>query len=141
MRRGLALLATVSSLAVASAALAAGAPVSALAPRGAVAGTDQLVDLPSGAPSLLAVYATDLKKFALTSIDTFGADPTGVADSTAAIQAAINTGQSLTCNGVYKTSATLVFATSALSASEDSQIGRVVRFSAHGSDSFCDRLA
>jgi hypothetical protein len=30
---------------------------------------------------------------------------------------------------------------SALSASEDSQIGRVVRFSAHGSDSFCDRLA
>jgi hypothetical protein len=113
MRRGLALLATVSSLAVASAALAAGAPVSALAPRGAVAGTDQLVDLPSGAPSLLAVYATDLKKFALTSIDTFGADPTGVADSTAAIQAAINTGQSLTCNGVYKTSATLVFATSA----------------------------
>lgn len=32
-------------------------------------------------------------------------------------------------------------ATSALSASEDSQIRQAVRFSAHGSDSFCNRLA
>ena len=30
---------------------------------------------------------------------------------------------------------------SALSASEDSQIRRAVRFSGHGSGSFCDRLA
>jgi hypothetical protein len=94
-------------------AWAANAPVSGLGARGAVAGTDQLVDLPNGATSAMAVYATDIKKFVLNSIDTYGADPAGVIDTTSYIQAALNTGQSLTCNGVYKVSATLTMATTA----------------------------
>jgi hypothetical protein len=105
------LVAATSGVALAGGAWAANEPVSGLPARGAVAGTDQLPILPSGAASLQAAYASDLKKYALTSVDTFGADPTGVADSTAAINAAIASGQSLSCNGVYKTSATLVFST------------------------------
>ncbi len=94
-------------------AWAANEPVSGLGARGAVAGTDLLPDLPSGSASLQAVYASDLKKFALTSIDTYGADPTGVTDSTSAINAAIASGQSFSCNGVYKTTGSIVFSTTA----------------------------
>jgi hypothetical protein len=61
----------------------------------------------------MSIRAIDMKKYVLTSIDSFGADPTGVMDSTTSIQAALNTGQSLTCNGIYKTSATLTMNTSA----------------------------
>ena len=94
-------------------AFAANLPLSGLAPRGALAGTDLIPVLPSGGATLQAASAGDLKKYALTSIDTYGADPTGVADSTSAIQAAIASGQSLTCNGVYKISATLTLSTTA----------------------------
>ncbi len=39
---------------------------------------------------------------ATASLESFaGVDPTGVTDSTAAIQAALDTGRSLTCNGTY----------------------------------------
>ena len=113
MRARLTLLLAASGLAFAGGGQAANLPVSGLAARGAVAGTDQLPDLPSGGANLQAVYASDLKKYALTSIDTYGADPTGVADSTVAIQTAINGGQSLTCSGVYKVSGTITLSTAA----------------------------
>src|SRR5271165_6500799 len=85
-------------------ACAANSPASGLGARGALAGTDLIPVQPNGSANLLSAYASDIKKYALTSIDTFGADPTGVTDSTTAIQTALNSGQSLTCNGVYKTS-------------------------------------
>jgi hypothetical protein len=83
-------------------------PVSGLAPRGTPVGTDQLPILPSGATSLGASYASDVQNYVLTSLNGFpGVDPTGVNDSTVGIQAALNTGQRLYCDGTYKTSTTL----------------------------------
>jgi hypothetical protein len=83
-------------------------PVSGLTPRGAVVGTDQIPDLPSGTTSLQAIYAKDLKAYTLVSYDSFGADPTGAADSTAAIQAAYDSGLPLTCSGTYKVSGNIL---------------------------------
>lgn len=88
-------------------------PISGLGPHSPVAATDTLPCAQSGSPQAYACQVGDLKKFALTSIDTFGADPAGAADSTGAIQAALNSGQSVSCNGIYKTSSTLTLSTTA----------------------------
>jgi hypothetical protein len=83
-----------------------------LTPRGAVAGSDVVPCQPVG-PNLEGCTAQGLAAYTLTSVDAFGADPTGVADSTTAIQAAINSGRPLTCKGVYKTSASILVETPA----------------------------
>ena len=56
--------------------------------------TDALTAIGAGSNVLNAAFAG-------------GADPTGVADSTAAIQAAVNTGYCRIPNGIYKLTATL----------------------------------
>jgi hypothetical protein len=89
-------------------------PVSGLVARGTPVPTDQLPILPAGSASLKASYASDVRNYVLTSLNGFaGVDPTGTSDSTAGIQAAINTGQSLSCNGVYKISTGITLETSA----------------------------
>jgi hypothetical protein len=129
-------------------------PPSGLLARGAVAGTDVIVDQPAGSPtvqgaqaSAVATYVAAnlgtpafnltngtglplatgvtgtlplanggtgvtslaaLKAEVLTSVDSFGADPTGVSDSTSAIQAALASGLPLSCSGTYKITASLL---------------------------------
>jgi hypothetical protein len=85
---------------------------SGLPARGTPAASDIIPCQPSGG-SLEGCTAGALAGLSPTavSLNRFsGIDPTGATDSTAAIQAAINTGQSLTCDGVYKVSATLAAA-------------------------------
>ena len=83
----------------------------ALAPRGTPAATDLIPIQPAAGTTLLSSRASDMQNFVTNSVNgqqfAGGADPTGVADSTAAIQAAINAGGGWKCNGVYKTTATL----------------------------------
>lgn len=62
-----------------------------------VTGTLPLANGGTGVTSL-----SGLKAEVLTSVDSFGADPTGVADSTAAINTALASGLPLTCSGTYK---------------------------------------
>ena len=93
------------------AAWAQNKPLSGLAPRGILAATDRVPVLPAGAPTLLATTVGAIAALGgvAPSLNSFaGVDPTGATDSTSGIQAAINTGQSLTCDGVYTISATLV---------------------------------
>jgi hypothetical protein len=123
-------------------------PPSGLPARGAVAGTDVIVDQPAGSAtvqgaqaSAIATYVANnlgtpafnlsnatslpltsgvtgalplanggtgvtslagLKAEVLTSVDSFGTDPTGAADSTSAWNTALASGLPLTCQGTYK---------------------------------------
>jgi hypothetical protein len=86
-----------------------------LKPRGTPADTDLIPTLPAGGQTLMNQTVGALRAGVLNSVAQFGAvDPTGVADSTAAFQAAIASGQSFTIPpGVFKISANLALNASA----------------------------
>ena len=91
---------------------AASVPLSSLGARGQILCTDQLPNLPAGASTMQASTACDVQNFVLTSAKSpqfaGGAKGDGVADDTAALQAAFDSGLSIYIPpGVYKTSATL----------------------------------
>ncbi len=109
-------------------ALASNIPVSGLPARGTPATTDMVPVLPVGATSLQQTTAGALLALGSggsgVNLNGFsGVDPTGATDSTTAIQAAINTGQSLSCNGLYKISATLTLTTTANHGQQISGLG------------------
>jgi hypothetical protein len=112
------LAATALSTCAAQPALAQNAQVSGLPARGTPAASDQVPVLPVGATHLQATTVGAIAALggggALVSLNSFaGVDPTGstnpmvAAASTTAIQAAIATGQSLSCNGVYAVTANI----------------------------------
>ncbi len=87
---------------------AASQGLTSLTGKSPVVSTDAVPVQASGGNTLQQATASDIRKYVLTSVDTYGADPTGSADSTTAWQNAINSGLPLTCQGTYKVSATLL---------------------------------
>ena len=95
-------------------ARAANPTLNQLAPRGPVAASDQIPILPAGATTLQAATAADIANYVLTSVKAYGAVGDGVTDDTAAIQAAINSGESLYFPmGTYRITSTLRVTTTA----------------------------
>jgi hypothetical protein len=98
----------VSLLAARQPALAAGSTLDGLTSKATVAAGDTLPILAPGGNTLMKTTAANLAGFVLTSVKSFGAAGDGVTDDTAAIQAAISSGQSIYFPpGVYRTTATL----------------------------------
>src|SRR5436305_675772 len=75
------------------------APLTGQTAHGVPLASDVIPIQPAAGATLLKSTAADIQNFVLTSVKAYGAGGDGVTGDTAALQAAINSGSALTCNG------------------------------------------
>jgi hypothetical protein len=90
------------------AALASAVPLTALPGIGTFAANDLIPIQSPTSPNLNGTTVSQLRLFISPSFGDYAAKGDAIADDTSGVQAALNAGTKVSCNGVYRTTATLV---------------------------------